>query len=113
MPWVDTQHPANQAVLQSLGRKKEGRKVIAPPSSVKDPYRGCGSHPEIVERVWDQLGTELPQDCRCLLYRTPALVHPVSGVVLTVSYGTQYCIRLPKGTLAAARRAGARTLMTW
>jgi hypothetical protein len=30
-----------------------------------------------------------------------------------VCYGTQYCLRLPKGTLAAARRAGAETSTTW
>src|SRR5262249_11838971 len=69
---------------------------------------------DILERVWDQLGPELPQDCRCLLYGTPSLVHPVSGVVLAVCYGTQYCLRLPKSVLiSTAWREGARTSMMW
>ena len=52
---------------------------VASPDTVGDPYYGQGSHPDVVERVWDQLGASLPTDCRCLVYGTPALVDPASG----------------------------------
>ena len=110
MRWVDLKHPVNRGVLKSM---QKGKRVIAPPSSAKDPYAGCGSHPEIVERVWDELGSVVPRDCRCLLYGTPALVHDRSGVVLAVSYGTQYGLRLPPGAIPKARLAKAWSTTIW
>jgi hypothetical protein len=73
----------------------------------------CGSHPDVVEQVWHVLARKLPAEGRCLLFGTPALVDPVSGIVLAVCYGTQYCVRLPKGAIPAALRRGARVSMTW
>lgn len=110
--WVDTAHAANTAVLRSMGR---GRKavLIAALDSVIDPYYNCGSHPEVVERVWDQLGRTLTVDSRCLLYGTPALVYPKSGVIVAVSYGTQYALRIPVDSLGEALKAGARTTVQW
>lgn len=87
--------------------------LIAAPDSVIDPYCNCGSHPDVVERVWDQIGPALPLDSRCLLYGTPALVHPKSGVVLAVCYGTQYALRIPVDALGEALKAGARTTIQW
>ncbi|MFC1817139.1 hypothetical protein ACFL0M_14660 [Thermodesulfobacteriota bacterium] len=44
------------------------------PDKHSDPYMEAGSHPEIVERVWDALGSSLPVDCRAIVYSAPALV---------------------------------------
>lgn len=104
MLWVDCEHPANQGVLQSLRRWKWGRKLIAPPSSV-------GTHPDVLERLWDELGARVPPKCRCLVYGVPALVHDLSGVALAVANGTYYRLRVPRGTAAAARRTGARPIV--
>lgn len=87
--------------------------MIAPPDSVSDPYMNCGSHPDVVERVWDQLGSVLPKEARCLLGGTPALVLPISGVVAAVCFGTQYCVRIPPGSLVEARATGATTVQRW
>jgi hypothetical protein len=99
---LDEKHPANVRLLASLKARADqrGKKLgpIARPDCVRDPYMNCGSHPDIVGRVWDELAAALPTNGRCLVFGTPALVHPRSGVVLAVCYGTAYCIRLPSKT---------------
>jgi uncharacterized protein (TIGR02996 family) len=114
LAWIDVTHPANGSVLRSLvrGQKVTGKSVRAP-ESVRDPYVNCGSHPDVVERVWDQLGRVLPRDGRCLLSSHPALVHPASGVVLAVCYGTEYCLRVAPQAEEEARQVGAETVSHW
>jgi hypothetical protein len=109
--WIDTSHPANALLLRHY-ELHEGP-VIAPPGSVSDPYLNCGSHPDVVERVWDQLGSVLSTEARCLVAGTPALVLPNSGVVAALGYGTQYCIRVPLGSIAEALASGASTVQRW
>jgi hypothetical protein len=63
-------HPANTDVVRSLLRKKGGTASIVGPDAFRDPndpYIRCGSHPDVVERVWDQLGHGLPSGCRRVL----------------------------------------------
>lgn len=81
--------------------------------AVPDPYFGCGSHPEIVERVWDQIGRGFPPASRRILCGAPVLVHPATGLVLAVCYGTSYCLRLPDVALPAALEAGCETFHRW
>jgi hypothetical protein len=59
------------------------------------------------------LGECLPENCRCLVYGTPSLVHPGAGVVLAVCYGTQYCLRIPADRLNEAIAAGLTTSTRW
>ena len=74
----------------------------------------CGCHPEIVERVWDQIGPGLPVNCRCMVHGTPAAhVAPRSGIVLAVAWGTQYILRLSEETMPLAIKAGAKTTTKW
>lgn len=54
----------------------------------------CGNHPDVVEWVW-RLGRGLAAGARCLIYGTPALIDPETGVILAVCFGTAYAIRLP------------------
>jgi hypothetical protein len=72
----------------------------------------AGSHPDIVERVWDQLGAALPPEAAVCILGSPALANP-AGVVLAVAYGTAYVLRLLPADLEAALRAGAQTVMRW
>src|SRR5215831_16560691 len=112
--WVDPQHPTNAGVLRFLCRGRQAADFIDPDDQVGDAYYGCGSHPEIVERVWDQLGRGLPTDCRCVLCGTPALVQSRTGIVLAVAMGTQYCLRLPdEVAVAEALAAGAQVAVEW
>lgn len=107
---LDEHHPMNQGVLNYL-RKEEP--LIAPPESVPDAYYQQGSHPDIVERVWDQLGRQLPQAARCLVFGTPVLVHRKSGIILAISNGTQYNLRLIKESQPEALKRGLRTKVRW
>ena len=76
-------------------------------------YRESGCHPEIVERLWQQIGLALPSDCRSLVYGTPALTHPGSGVVLAIGMGTQYALRLTRPLHALAIDRGAKLSTSW
>lgn len=106
-------HPANAGVVRSLCRKQGGAVSVVAHDAVPDPYFGCGSHPEIVERVWDQIGRGFPPASRRILCGAPVLVHPATGLVLAVCYGTSYCLRLPDVALPAALEAGCETFHRW
>lgn len=111
---IDLNSPMNQIVLGYLGRGEKALKpAVAAPGSVPDPYLGQGSHPDIVQRVWDELGAALPHACRCLVYGTPALVHQRTGVVLAICNGTQYNLRLTPADSQEALAKGAKTTTRW
>lgn len=105
--------PKNSTVLSYLSRGRRDAPVFAAHDAVQDPYWKCGSHPEIVERLWDQIGASLPEDCRCLVHGTPALVHPKARVIFGIGIGTQYGLLLPGSLSTEATRAGAKTVTTW
>lgn len=66
-----------------------------------------GSHPEIVDYLWDSLAARLPVDCRALVCGRPSLVAPTRKVIFAVPLGTEYGLRLPPEEFALARAAGA------
>lgn len=111
--FVDEAVPANAGVLRYRRASRGESPIIAAPDSVLAPYERLGSHPDIVERLWDALGAALPRDCRCIVLGTPALVHPETGIVLAVALGTQYGLRLAPDALGDARQAGAKTITRW
>lgn len=111
---VNFGHPANRGIITYLsgraGEKAETR-AQASPVDVKDPYYALGTHPEIVERLWDDLGGLLPKNCKWILYGTPVLVHHATGVVFGFAGGSHtYALRLPAAERAAAIAAGAETV---
>lgn len=53
--------------------------VATPDDPSRDYYREAGAHPDIVERLWDQLGKNLPASSKALVFGTPALVHQASS----------------------------------
>jgi hypothetical protein len=87
--------------------------VMLPVECPRDPYMNLGCHPETVERVWDQLGSALPADCRCIVFGTPGLVALRSGILLASAFGTAYILRLCREAMEEAMRCGASTEMTW
>jgi hypothetical protein len=100
--------------LEARGRSPRSVSVArayasTPPESVTDPYYDLGTHPELVERLWDQLTLKLPADCRWIVYGTPVLVRPSSGIIFAFAGGTHtYALRLPVREREGALRAGAR-----
>ncbi len=69
---------------------------------VADPWYGLGTHPDIIEIMWN-LDDTLPRRCRWVFWGRPALVHPDTGVVFAIGIGTiGHVIRLPPRVLEAA-----------
>lgn len=110
---MNVQIPENEAVLAFLSRSHEGEIVLPPNASTCDPYLELGSHPDVVERVWDELGMVLGQDSRQIVCGRPALVDPETGAVLAIAWGTRYVLRLPEETAGKARDRGFKTVHTW
>jgi hypothetical protein len=111
---IDTACNENQGALQYLGRgDKSQQPALAAPDSVPDPYLCQGSHPDIVQRVWDELGAAIPARCRCLIYGTPALIHDRTGIIIAICNGTQYNLRLKDDDYTAAIAKGAKTWTRW
>ena len=83
----------------------------ASPGSVTDPYYNLGTHPDLVERLWDELTVKLPAECRWIVYGAPVLIHPSSGVIFAFAGGTHmYALRLPQKEREQALGAGAKRL---
>jgi hypothetical protein len=72
-----------------------------------------GSHPDVVSYVWDTLGVSLPVDCRAIIYGNPGLVQPTAGLILALSYGTSYVIKIPKEYLDDALHDGCTIVRKW
>jgi hypothetical protein len=104
---------ANARVLAWLARHRPGPRTLERFDEVPNAYVGLGCHPDIVERLWTDLNTALPADCRCVLARTPALVHPATGLVLALGIGTQYALRIVATDRSAALAAGLETTTGW
>jgi hypothetical protein len=83
------------------------------PDRVEKPYRDLRAQPDVVEQIWNRLGAALPMDCRAVVYGTPGLVHPLTGIVFALAIGTRYGLRLPGALPQEAVRAGAPTSVRW
>jgi hypothetical protein len=110
-------HPANAKILAYLEDPAHRRSSAAvaverrslSPGQVADAYEGLGAHPDLLERLWDQLGARLPLDCRRVVHGAPVLVHPRSGVIFGYCGGSlTYALRLPENERQAAIAAGAQ-----
>jgi hypothetical protein len=100
---------ANAGLCRYFGTKGTRMPAFATATSVRDPYYGLGTHPDLVERLWDELGAALPVDCRAVFFGTPALIEPRTGIVFAFAGGTHtYGLRLPPREHADAVRAGAQ-----
>ena len=103
-------HPANVGLRKVLEKFPQGMRgpAFALPGTLKDPYYALGAHPDLVARLWDELGKTLPEDCRAVFCGNPALLHPGTGVVFGFAMGTHtYALRLPEAERRKALAAGA------
>jgi hypothetical protein len=109
MDLPDLSHPANAAVCRYLeGRGRPTLPPLARPEDVYNPYLNLGTHPDLVARLWDEIAASLPADCRFVVFGTPALVRPDSGIVFGFAGGTHtYALRLPETVRTQALAAGA------
>jgi hypothetical protein len=99
--------PENAGALRYLAHgRPAGGAGFGPPSGEVD-RRHLGSNPAVVDRLWDELNSALPVNSQWLVFDGPALVHPVSGLILAAAIGTQYALRLLPEHLAIAVAGGA------
>ena len=104
--------PANELVLRYLAARQAPEDDRAPRPEQRD-YWEAGSHPDVVARIWDQLGKNLPVDSRRVVCGAPALVHPGSKVLIAVAIGTAYVIRLPSTLVQSGVPETVRTDTVW
>lgn len=99
----------NTGALRYLahGRLAEEAAFGPPPADLDS--RHLGTHPKVVDRLWEELNQALPVDARWLVFDGPALVHP-GGAILAAAMGTQYALRLLPDGRAAAIAAGAEVV---
>lgn len=113
MTTVTVRQVANERVLRYLDRTRGSHEDDRAPRADKRDYLHAGSHPDIVERVWNTLGRALPEECRRVVCGTPVLLHPQSKILLAVTIGTQYAVRLPSRILHDGPPAGVRAEIVW
>ena len=113
--YLDETHSMNQPLLNNMRRRKQRVTVkpIVSPDMTSDPYMQAGSHPDIVARIWNDLGAVLYEDRQAIVYGSPALVHPEAGIVLAVAYGTSYLIRVPAESIQNALKIGCLIEKEW
>jgi hypothetical protein len=111
----DLSHPANTMVLHYMARRAGvlQHPLIAAPSSVPDPYYTLGAHPDVVERLWQDLNEGLPADCRWIVRGFPSLVHPETGIIFAYAGGTTYALRLPEAERRQALQRGAKQVQVF
>jgi hypothetical protein len=112
---VDFKHPANAGILRYLRRAHPlsvARGITScSPASISDPYYHLSTHPDLVERFWDQITVRLPVSCRWVVYGIPTLVHPNTGIIFGFAGGTLvYALRLSPVIRQTALDAGAPML---
>lgn len=114
-PYVDFDNEINAGVLhyfasiRNMPRVQAAKTALAP-NQADDPYMKLGTHPELVERLWNELTAKLPEDCCCVVCQTPVLVNFKAGIIFAFAGGTgAYAFRLPLLERTKAIRAGAKT----
>lgn len=88
--------------------------VIARPDEIYRPYETLGAHPDLVARLWDELGGALPADCRYVVYGKPTLTHPTTGIIFAFAGGSfTLGLRLPPRIREEALARGAKLVMEY
>ncbi len=107
---VDFASPLNEAVLRFLRDAGPAGKRDKSRAPQPDDFMGLGTHPDTVERLWNEITASLPERCQWVVYGSPVLVHPRRGVIFGWARGTHaYALRLPVEARKRALQAGAQT----
>jgi hypothetical protein len=109
---LDTADPRNAGLLRSHNELKFPP-CMRPFECPRDPFMNLGSHPDVVDHLWRDLNAVLPSDCRCVVFGTPGLVAPGSGIALARAFGTRYIVRIPPAAVPEALRSGAEVEVSW
>ena len=78
---------------------------------LRDPYWEQGCHPDIVARLWDELGGELPAVARAQAKGRPVLAHGDSDRIIAFARGTSYALWI--AGLAFSKADVRRAFAAW
>jgi hypothetical protein len=93
--------PANAGLLRYFVKRAKQYRYTA----TTEPK---GTHPDLVMRLWDELGKLLPEDCHAVVHGAPVLVRPSTAIIFAFAGGSfTYAFRLPLDLRQAAIKAGA------
>jgi len=98
--------PENAGALAYLSHGRPASEATFGPMPPGVDRLHLGTHPDIVDLLWDTINAALPADARWLVFDGPALVHPASRVILAAGIGTSYALRLVAADLESAIAAG-------
>jgi hypothetical protein len=77
-------------------------------------WLNLGTHPDLVERLWREITILLRGACQWVVYGSPALVHPETGIVFGWAGGTHtYGLGIPEPERMQAIAAGAQTIQRY
>jgi hypothetical protein len=114
--------PANVALvrhLKTLAASTDAVSVArlresASPKSVADHYYTLGAHPDLLGWFWDELTAKLPAQCAWIVWGSPVLIQPESGVIFGFAGGTHtYALRLPSEERVLALKAGCKRVWNY
>ena len=90
---VNFNHPANKDAIRFLTSswKTTLEPQSAAPEEITEPQLALATHREMLNWVWTTLPARLPTDCRWVVYGTPVLVHPKTGIIFCIAYGQSLC----------------------
>ena len=104
------QQPTNLGILdclRHLGRHWKGP-LSYHASDTHDPYYQLGTHPDLVEMLWDKFPARIPIDPRWILHGKPVLVHPATSIIFAFATGTHtYAFRIPAELRESAKATHA------
>jgi hypothetical protein len=122
---VSFSSPTNSRIVRYLEARARSPRAVSvartmpsvSPESLTDPYHDLGTHPDVVERLWDELTVRLPARCRWVVYGAPVLVRPSSGVIFTPGWPRVVAMiskrgqkgRGPRGALVAIQPYSLRS----
>jgi len=102
-------HRVNDGVLKYLQGDWNLRPepIYGEPDEVLDPKAALGTHPELLDWLWNTICAKLPKDCRKVIYGKPVLIHPETGVIFGLGHGECVCaLRLPLDKVGEAIMSG-------
>ncbi len=108
---LDVDHPLNAGIMKR-GESRSNERILTRPADHVDPYYTLGSHPDVVEYLWDRIAPALEIDCRGVVLGTPALVEPKAGVVIALALGTAYAFQMVDADRNMATTIGYTHLRT-
>lgn len=110
---VDESSGANSKTMSFLESTANSSTKFADEADPKIAYWESGCHPEIVERVWDKLGTADTRFLPAYIYGRPCLVDNSRRLIVAICFGTEYIIRINDKFACHAVNSGFERIKKW